>query len=50
MRILGPFTKEDIPKWEMFRERKKECDTTIAQIEADLNSRKMKKYREQLLD
>ena len=50
VRILGPMTKEDIPKWDMIRERKRDCDAAIAQIKEDLKSRKMREHREFLLD
>jgi hypothetical protein len=49
VRITGPFCKEDIPMWEKMRARKKECDSEIARINADLKSRKMQKYKEFLL-
>ena len=50
VRITGPFCKEDIPKWERARQRKKQCDEDIASIRADLQSPKMRKYRKFLLD
>ena len=50
VRITGPFTKEDIPKWEQMRQRKQECDEEIARIKEDMKSRKMRKYRKFLQD
>ena len=49
VQIVGPFCKEDIPKWETIRERKAECDREISRIKDDLKLRKMQKYREILL-
>lgn len=50
VRIYGPFTKEDLPKWEEFRQRKAECDREIALIKSDLADPAKQKYRQQLLD
>ena len=50
VRIIGPFTKEDIPRWEMLRKRKQDCDVSIGQIQEDLKSPKMRKFRKFLLD
>ena len=40
VRIAGPFRKEDIPKWEKARARKKECDEAIAEYRKDLMAEK----------
>ena len=41
----GPWTKEEKVKWDMFRERKKECDLAIAEYEMDLQRSNDEGYR-----
>lgn len=47
---IGPWTKEEKVKWDMFRERKKECDISIAAHEEDLRRHPRSRYKKQILD
>ncbi len=40
IRITGPFCKEDIPKWEKLKARKRECDEAIAEYWQDFKAEK----------
>ena len=40
VRMTGPFCKEDIPKWERARARKKECDEAITEYWKELKTEK----------
>ena len=50
VKLNGPWTKEDKVKWDMFRERKKECDVAIAAHEDELRRHPRSRYKKQLLD
>ena len=38
VRVLGPYCKEDVPKWERMRKRKNACDEAIAEYRKDLEA------------
>jgi hypothetical protein len=50
VRMKGPMTKEEKAQWDTFRERKVECDHTIAELETELDGATDPKYRQVLLD
>ena len=49
VRVKGPMTKEEKVVWDTFRERKKECDQTIAELE-ELLEKPDCPYRKQTLE
>ncbi len=50
VRVKGPMTKEEKVVWDRFRERKKECDETIAELEDLLRKEPDYPYRDAVLE
>jgi hypothetical protein len=50
VRITGPMTKEEKPKWDMWRARKDKCDREIAELEKELRDDPNHPHRTMILD
>lgn len=50
VRVNGPMTKEEKVVWDRFRERKAECDQTIAELEDLLRQQPAYAYRDAVLE
>jgi hypothetical protein len=50
VRITGPMTKEEKPKWDMWRARKDECDREIASLEKELRDDPNHPHRAMILE
>ena len=50
VRIKGPMTKEDRKRWDKFRERKAECDMSIAENEQFLRDNPDCEYKQVVID